>query len=160
MGKSFDFTTWIGDGIVYTAKQTHSGSYVVFQKGHTEVDSAIWEEEDLEYAISHGYWVKVIYNKDNFFSIKQGQIEAAARFIVANNKHMHHHTVDSVSSKIKKCIKEMINKINSGKESYYFATAGFVITIRLEDDNYYVVEVLVSPDVSSDEEFVNVEEII
>lgn len=104
--------------------------------------------------------LEVINKQKNFFSIKQGQIEAAARFIIANNKYMHHHTVDSMSAKIKNYIKEMIDKINSGKESYYCATAGFVITINLEDDNYYVVEVLVSPDVSSDEEFVNVEEII
>lgn len=99
-------------------------------------------------------------NPKNTFTIKQGQIEAAARFIVANNSYLHHHTVDSMIEKIKRTIRRMVDEINSGKDSWYTGTAGYVVTIMQEDENYYVVEVLVNPSVSQDKEFINVEEII
>lgn len=157
---SFDF---VAPGGIYTAKEISFGRYYIFPKYGSERRGSEWSHETVKRYIDGGDWTILPYKVEkpkNQFTIKQGQIEAAARFVVANNKYMHYHTVDSMSVKIKSYIKDMIDKINSGKESYYCSTAGFTISIGLEDENYYVVEVLVSPDVSVDEEFVNVEEII
>lgn len=157
----FTFTV-ASTGKKYTAEKVLGGFNVKWEDDFGRQFVSPYSNEDAERYINKGMWAdfKQENYKNNTFTIKQGQIEAAARFVVANNKYMHYHTVDSMSVKIKSYIKDMIDKINSGKESYYCSTAGFTISIGLEDENYYVVEVLVSPDVSVDEEFVNVEEII
>lgn len=152
---SFEFTTKAYDGVVYSAIRQRDGGYMIFAKG--SAIGSYWNKNLVQHALEHNWHV---IPPKNQFSIKKGQIEAAARFIIANNKYMHYHTVDSMSTKIKSYIKDMIDKINSGKESYYCATAGFTISIGLEDTNYYSVEINVDPSVSSDEEYVYVENII
>lgn len=94
------------------------------------------------------------------FVIQEGNIEAAARFIVGHNKYMSDKTVNYFIADIKKTISGMVNKIRAGREAWYCGTAGYTVIILQEDEDYYVVEVLVDPAVSEDGEFVNVEEVI
>ena len=99
-------------------------------------------------------------NNEIRFSLKQGNIEAAARFIVGNNIYMHNKTVDYFVEDIKATINRMIDKIRNGGSAWYTATAGYAVVAIQEDENYYVIEVLVDPSVSSDAEFVYVENIV
>lgn len=94
------------------------------------------------------------------FVIQEGNIEAAARFIVGHNKYMSDKTVNYFIADIKKTIKRMVDKIKAGGEAWYSGTAGYTVIILQEDKDYYVVEVHVDPAVSEDGEFVNVEEVI
>ena len=73
---------------------------------------------------------------------------------------MQNRSVDYMIGSIKQVIKDMVNKIKSGGEAWYCGTAGYVVMIQHEDEDYYGVEVLVNPSVSQDREFVNVENII
>lgn len=105
--------------------------------------------------------VKVI-KQPSSFSIKEGSIESAARFIVSNNDYQPYANIEECSDSIKRCIKRMIERIKNGEEAYRCSTGGWTVLIDKEDEDtgYYVVEVLVDSSVSQDREFVNVETII
>lgn len=156
----FTFTVAL-TGNKYIAEEVEGGLVVKWQDDFGKEHSHLYSDECVEHYINDGSWIdfKEVKPK-NTFTIKEGQIEAAARFIVANNTYMHDRTTNEMIEKIKRTIKLMVDKINKGQDVWYSGTAGYVVTIMQEDDNYYVVEVLVSPDVSQDKEFINVEEII
>lgn len=156
----FTFTV-ASTGNKYIAEEVEGGFVVKWQDDFGKEHSHLYSDKCVEHYINNGSWVdfKEVEPK-NTFTIKEGQIEAVARFIIANNSYLHHHTVDSMIVKIKCTIKRMVNNINKGRDDWYTGSAGYVVTIMEEDDNYYVVDVLVDPTVSQDNEFINVEEII
>lgn len=155
----FNFKTWIGD-TVYTALEITNGDFLIFDSSKPISSGAYWDKEDVENNLNNGTWRRVEEKKQPSFSIKEGSIELAARFIVANNSYMQNRSVDYMIDSIKRVIKDMVDKIKNGGEAWYCGTAGYVVMIQQEDEDYYVIEVLVDPSVSQDREFVNVENII
>lgn len=142
-------------GTSYTATKNDLGYLVSWADGSRQ-----YYQEDVHRSVVLGIWKNVKEVKEKYFSIKEGSVESAARFIVANNSYMQNRSVDYMIGSIKRVIKEMVEKIKNGGEAWYCATAGYVVMIQEEDEDYYVVEVLVDTLVSQDREFVNVEEII
>jgi hypothetical protein len=155
----FNFKTKFGNN-VYTALEIVNGDFLIFKRDESSSTGVYWNKDDVNYNINGGYWKKVEEKKQPYFSIKEGSIESAARFIVANNSYMQNRSVDYMIGSIKRVIKETVDKIKNGEEAWYCGTAGYVVMIQQEDENYYVIEVLVDPSVSQDREFVNVEEVI
>lgn len=158
----FTFTAVV-TGTNYRAVKVQDGFVVKWKDKDGEDCSVFYSNKDSNRYINDGLWVdfkQVTTKPKNTFTIKEGQIEAAARFIVANNSYLHDCTTNEMIEKIKCTIKRMVNNINKGRDGWYAGSAGYVVTIMEEDDNYYVVDVLVDPSVSQDKEFINVEEII
>lgn len=157
MFDKFTFTALRKPNDFYTASRQEKGYLITWA---TDPEGVLYSFKDVEYLIQNKTWVGVKEIKQPFFSIKEGSVESAARFIVANNSYMHNRSVDHVIDSIKRVIREMVDKIKNGGEAWYYGTAGYVVMIHQEDENYHVIEVLVDPSVSQDREFVNVEEII
>lgn len=158
----FTFTV-ASTGNKYTAEKVEEGFIVKWQDDFGNDESCFYTKEEGERFLEKCIWVVDARQADkakNAFAIKDGQIESAARFIVANNSYMHDRTTNEMIETIKRTIKRMVDEINNGQDSWYTGSAGYVVTIMKEGENYYVVEVLVNPSVSQDKEFINVEEII
>lgn len=157
MFDKFTFTALSKPSDFYTASRQEQGYLITWV---TDPEGILYTFEDVEYLIKNKTWVGVKEIKQPLFSIKEGSIESAARFIVANNNYKPYANIKECEDDIKRYIRRMIEQIKSGEESYILSTAGWTILIVLEDEDYYVVEVLVDTLVSQDREFVNVEEII
>lgn len=155
----FEFTTLVSD-TKYIALEVANGSFVVYNKDQSPSEGSYWEKSEVYKNLLSGAWKKAEEIKQPFFSIKKSCIESAARFIVANNSYQPYANIEECSDSIKRCIKRMIERIKNGEEAYRCSTGGWTVLIDKEDEDYYVVEVLVDTLVSQDREFVNVEEIV
>lgn len=157
MFDKFTFTALSKPSDFYTASRQEQGYLITWA---TDPEGILYTFEDVEYLIKNKTWVGVKEIKQPSFSIKEASIEAAARFIIANNSYKPYASVQEAEVDIKHHIKRAVEKIKGGEDSYYIATAGWTVMVDKEDESYYSVQVLVDPSVSQDKEFVNVEEII
>lgn len=143
-------------GTSYTATKNDLGYLVSWVE-----DSRQYCQEDVHRSVVLGIWKNVKEVKEKYFSIKEGSIESAARFIVANNNNYQPYAnISECEESIKRCISRMVERIKRGEEAYRCSTGGWTLLIDKEDEDYYVVEVLVDTLVSQDREFVNVEDVL
>lgn len=141
----------------YTACKQHEGYQVTWP---TCSEGVFYRLEQVIRSVQKNIWRDIKEVKQPSFSIKEGNIEKAAQFIIANNKYMANKTVNYITFSIKDTIRRQIERIKNNEEAWYCATAGYTVFIFQEDEDYYVVEVLVDPSVTSDAEFVNVEDML
>lgn len=155
----FEFTTWAGD-TKYTALEVTSGDFFIYLNEQSPSEGSYWKKDEVNSNLISGSWKKVEEKKQPTFSIKKGSVESTARFIVANNNYQPYYNINECVERIKRCIARMIKRIKNGEEAYRCSTGGWTILIDKEDEDYYVVEVLVDTLVSQDREFVNVEDVL
>lgn len=81
-------------------------------------------------------------------SIREGSIETTARWIFANNPHLHHRpniTLDTIREDIRKCVDRVVNQAYKNWDINYSGTAGFTVFFLPEEENYGAIEILVEP---------------
>lgn len=86
-------------------------------------------------------------------SIRTDSVRAAAKFILANNKYKPYGSVAECEAAIYRAIKEVIKK-----DWQMTGTAGWEVHLSNDGDGYRSIDVLVDPTLSSEGDFISLDE--
>lgn len=81
--------------------------------------------------------------------MREDAVDRAALWIITNNKHLSSYSYQQIKDSLQKCIERVVKHAHRHWEINYSGTAGFTVFFMPEDENCGIVEILVDPCVST-----------
>lgn len=84
--------------------------------------------------------------------MREDAVDRAALWIITNNKHIRNFSYQQIKDLLQKSVEYVVKHAHLHWEMNYSVTAGFTVFFMPEDENCDIIEILVDPCVSTNDD--------